>query len=205
MRRFALLLPSLLLAACVTINVYFPAAEAQRAAEIFVEDVMGTPAGGEASPRPEGGSSAVLPAAAPALVRVWRFDPVGFFIGSAHAQDAVDIRIRTPAIQAIQQRMAERFSSTLAPLFESGALGFGNDGLVVLRDPARVPLAQRTAAAQAVADENRDRRAVYREIAVANGRPEWEEAIRQTFAREWIAQARPGWWYQDGAGVWKQK
>jgi len=205
MRRFALLLPSLLLAACVTINVYFPAAEAQRAAEIFVEDVMGAPAGDEASPRPEGGSSAVLPPLAPTLVRVWRFDPVGFFIGSAHAQDAVDIRIRTPAIQAIQQRMAERFSSTLAPLFESGALGFGNDGLVVLRDPARVPLAQRTAAAQAVADENRDRRAVYREIAVANGRPEWEEAIRQTFAREWIAQARPGWWYQDSAGAWKQK
>lgn len=206
MRRLALLLPSLLLAACVTINVYFPAAEAQRAAEIFVEDVLGAPpAGSGTAPRPEGGSSAALPPAAPSLVRVWRFDPVGFFIGSAQAQEAVDIRIRTPAIQAIQQRMADRFASTLAPLFESGALGFGNDGLVVLRDPARVPLAQRTAAAQAVADENRDRRAVYREIAVANGRPEWEEAIRQTFAREWIAQARPGWWFQDSTGTWKQK
>ena len=135
----------------------------------------------------------------------WRFDPVGVFIGSAHAQERADITIRTPAIQAIQQRMAERFQSTLAPLFDSGALGFGNDGLVVLRDPARVPLAQRTAATQAVADENRDRRAVYREIAVANGKPEWEEQIRQTFAREWVAQARPGWWYQDSAGNWKQK
>lgn len=206
MRRFALLLPSLLLAACVTINVYFPAAEAQRAAEIFVEDVLGAPARGQPSPRSEGGSSTALPSdTVPMVVRVWRFDPVGFFIGSAHAQQAVDIRIRTPAIQAIQQRMAERFQSTLTPWFDNGALGFGNDGLVVLRDPTRLPLAQRTAAAQAVAEENRDRRAVYREIAVANGHPEWEESIRQTFAREWIAQARPGWWYQDAGGNWRQK
>ncbi|WP_028771139.1 YdbL family protein [Silanimonas lenta] len=199
----AILLPFFLLASCVTINVYFPAAEAQQAAKEFVEDVIGeTPANAG------GGSASVQREALPQWVllrREWRFDPVGVFIGSAHAQERADITIRTPAIQAIQQRMAERFQSTLAPLFDSGALGFGNDGLVVLRDPAKVPLAQRTAATQAVADENRDRRAVYREIAVANGKPEWEEQIRQTFAREWVAQARPGWWYQDSAGNWKQK
>lgn len=199
----AILLPFFLLASCVTINVYFPAAEAQQAAKEFVEDVIG-----EAATNAGGGSASVQREALPQWVllrREWRFDPVGVFIGSAHAQERADITIRTPAIQAIQQRMAERFQSTLAPLFDSGALGFGNDGLVVLRDPAKVPLAQRTAATQAVADENRDRRAVYREIAVANGKPEWEEQIRQTFAREWVAQARPGWWYQDSAGNWKQK
>lgn len=199
----AILLPFFLLASCVTINVYFPAAEAQQAAREFVEDVIG-----EAPASAGGGSASVQREALPQWVllrREWRFDPVGVFIGSAHAQERADITIRTPAIQAIQQRMAERFQSTLAPLFDSGALGFGNDGLVVLRDPARVPLAQRTAVTQAVADENRDRRAVYREIAVANGKPEWEEQIRQTFAREWVAQARPGWWYQDSAGNWKQK
>lgn len=197
------LMPLLLLASCVTINVYFPAAEAQQAAKEFVEDVIGEPPAGAG-----GGSASVPREALPQWVllrREWRFDPVGVFIGSAHAQERADITIRTPAIQAIQQRMAERFQSTLAPLFDSGALGFGNDGLVVLRDPAKVPLAQRTVATQAVADENRDRRAVYREIAVANGKPEWEEQIRQTFAREWVAQARAGWWYQDSAGNWKQK
>lgn len=211
-----LLLPVMLLASCVTINVYFPAAEVQKAAAAFVEDVIGeAPAPRGDSSRIESGETghfvaATLQGREATPVRVFshtelRFDPVGFFIGSAHAQDAADIRIRTPAIQAIQQRMAERFQGTLAPLFDTGALGFGNDGLVVLRDPARVPLAQRTAANQAVAEENRDRNAVYREIAVANGRPEWEASIRQTFAREWVAQARTGWWYQDSAGVWKQK
>ena len=212
----ALLLPVVLLASCVTINVYFPAAEAQKAAEEFVEDVIGdAPADGGGSANLERGEAARFIAATlrgrEALPgRVFshtetRFDPVGFFIGSAMAQENVDIRIRTPAIQAIQTRMAERFQGTLAPLFDAGAMGFGNDGLVVLRDPAKVPLAQRTAANQAVAEENRDRNAVYREIAVANGHPEWETQIRQTFAKEWVAQARAGWWYQDSAGAWKQK
>lgn len=212
----ALLLPVALLASCVTINVYFPAAEAQKAAEEFVEDVMGeTPAGSGGSASLERGDAARFIAATlrgreSLPVRVFshtetRFDPVGFVIGSAHAQENVDIRIRTPAIQAIQARMAERFQGTLAPMFDAGAMGFGNDGLVVLRDPAKVPLAQRTAANQAVAEENRDRNAVYREIAVANGHPEWETQIRQTFAKEWVAQARAGWWYQDSAGAWKQK
>jgi hypothetical protein len=198
----ALLLPVVMLASCVTINVYFPAAEAQKAAEEFVEDVIGE------APAASGSSASATREPVPARVfshTETRFDPVGFLISSAHAQENVDIRIRTPAIQAIQSRMAERFQGTLAPLFDAGALGFGNDGLVVLRDPSKVPLAQRTAANQAVAEENRDRNAVYREIAVANGHPEWETQIRQTFAKEWVAQARAGWWYQDSAGAWKRR
>ncbi|WP_461056960.1 YdbL family probable chaperone protein [Silanimonas algicola] len=216
MKLSVLLLPVVLLASCVTINVYFPAAEAQKAAEEFVEDVIGgasAASGGSTSvEHGEAGRfvAATVEGRGVVPVRVFshteaRFDPLGFLIASAHAQENVDIRIRTPAIQAIQARMAERFQGRLAPLFDAGAMGFGNDGLVVLRDPSKVPLAQRTAANQAVAEENRDRNAVYREIAVANGHPEWETQIRQTFAKEWVAQARAGWWYQDSAGGWKQK
>ncbi len=57
----------------------------------------------------------------------------------------------------------------------------------------------------AVAAENRDRDAVYREIAVANGQPGWEDQIRQTFAQQWIRNARPGWFYQNANGNWQQK
>ena len=46
---------------------------------------------------------------------------------------------------------------------------------------------------------------MYREVAVANGHPEWEAKIRETFAQQWIASARGGWWYQDAGGSWKQK
>jgi uncharacterized protein YdbL (DUF1318 family) len=44
-----------------------------------------------------------------------------------------------------------------------------------------------------------------REIAIANGRPEWENDIRATFAQRWIERARPGWYYQNANGNWVQK
>ena len=75
----------------------------------------------------------------------------------------------------------------------------------MLRDAAKVGLKDRVAVNQHIADDNRDRNAVYREIAVANGHPEWEQQIRETFARQWVASARPGWWYQAADGSWKQK
>lgn len=193
----ALRLPSLglclLLAACVTINVYFPAAEAQEAAREFVEKVIGD----DVPPSPPSESSDDDDSSGGLAL-------LSFFISDAHAQ-AVDITIRTPAIQTIQDRMAARFDSALQAHFGSGALGFGRDGLLVLREAAAVPLKDRAALNQAVADDNRDRAAVYREIAVANGHPEWEPQIRETFAAQWIASARAGWWYQAADGGWKQK
>ncbi len=186
----------LALGACVTINVYFPAAEAQQAAEEFVEKVLGddVPAAGAEAGSPQ---AQVAPAGP-------SFSFASLFISSAHAQSA-DITIRTPAIQAIQDRMAARFQSSLEPHFTSGALGFGKDGRVVLRDATKVGLKDRVAVTQLVAEENRDRDAVYREIAVANNHPEWEGQIRETFARQWVASARAGWWYQAADGGWKQK
>ncbi len=183
----------LVLSACVTINVYFPAAEAEQAAREFVDKVLG----------PD--SEAVKPAdTEPSTKRDPGVSLLSLFIADAHAQSA-DISIRTPAILAIQERMAERFQAQLASAFDAGALGFGGDGLIVLRDAAKVGLRERAALNQALADDNRDRNAVYREIAVANGHPEWEGQIRETFARQWIASARSGWWYQDAGGQWQQK
>ncbi|MBP6626522.1 MAG: YdbL family protein [Arenimonas sp.] len=195
--RFAGLVLSaglLVLGACVTINVYFPAAEAQQAAEEFVEKVLGD----EAPPPAPGNPQASHQGARPG------FSLLSLFISSAQAQSA-DITLRTPAIQAIQARMAERFQASLQAHFDSGALGFGKDGNVVLRDATKVGLKDRVAVTQLVAEENRDRDAVYREIAVANNHPEWEPQIRATFARQWVASARAGWWYQSPDATWSQK
>lgn len=188
---------ALALTACVTINVYFPAAEAKEAAKEFVEKVIdhadkveihnnGTPGGGMA-------------------LRFPRIDPLSLIgIGTAHAQGAPDITIRTPAIQAIQSRMAQRFESTLRNGFDAGALGFTSDGLITVREASKLELKDRVAMNAAVADDNRDRKAVYREVAVANGHPEWESQIRDVFAKQWVDSAKAGWWYQSG-GSWKQK
>jgi uncharacterized protein YdbL (DUF1318 family) len=197
---------AVVLTACVTINVYFPAAEAKEAAKEFVEKVIGEEAE-PAAPPADGGGMALRGDAAGSrlshlMAHVDLLSLVG--IGAAHAQSQPDITIKTPAIQAIQARMAARFDKDLRAGFDAGALGFAGDGTVVVRDASKLALKDRVAVNQAVADDNRDRKAVYREVAVANGHPEWESQIRDVFARQWIASARAGWWYQSG-GAWKQK
>ena len=195
---------ALLLSACVTINVYFPAAEAKEAAREFVEKVIDDADKVQIKETPADGGGMAM------LHKRFDFDVSGFDpwmlvgIGSAQAQSAPDITIKTPAIQAIQSRMESRFASTLRAGFDSGALGFTSDGLITVRDAGKLELKDRVAMNAAVADDNRDRKAVYREVAVANGHPEWESQIRNVFAKQWVDSARSGWWYQSGGG-WKQK
>lgn len=187
----------LVLAACVTINVYFPAAAVERAAEEFVGDVLG-------EPKQDSGLFDPLQEHEQNWLAIAGMGLLDILIPSAQAQQA-SIDINTPQINAIKSRMAERQRSSLNAWFDAGAIGFGNDGLIVIRDRAAVPLNERRNLESVVADENRDRAAVYREIAVANGHPEWESDVQKTFAKEWADKARPGWSYQDESGSWKTK
>ena len=200
-RWFGLPVAAIALTACVTINVYFPAAEAKEAAKEFVEKVIGDEAAQDDDAGGGDGGMAMLMRS----IDMPRIDPLALVgIGTARAQGQPDITIRTPAIQAIQSRMASRFDSTLSAHFDNGALGFTSDGLVTVREAGKLELKDRVKVNQAVADQNRDAKAVYREVAVANGHPEWESRIRAVFAKQWIDSAHKGWWYQSGGG-WKQK
>src|SRR5690606_17316693 len=110
-----------LLTACVTINVHFPAVEAREAAREFVDDVIGRPADADAQPDDlfAPGGMAVAPAR--------RFDAWALLgIGTAHAQRP-DITVSTPAIDGIRARMRERFRGALSAHFDSGVPGVGRD------------------------------------------------------------------------------
>jgi len=179
---------ALVLAACVTINVYFPEAAAERAADRFIQDVIGEEGPAEEVPPP------------PTSGLHWS----DLFMARAYAQNP-DIDIDAPQIQSIKDRMAERHRAHLADWYEAGAIGLTRDGQVEIRDRSAVGLADRRNLERIVAEENADRNAVYREVAVANGHPEWESDVRQTFARRWIANARSGWYYQTEDGRWTQK
>ena len=115
-----------------------------------------------------------------------------------------NIEIDTPAIVSLKQRMQQRHTQ-LEAYYARGAVGLTRDGLVAVRDANAVPLAARQSVNALVAAENQDRNAMYREIARANGHPEWEADIRSTFAQRWIQLARPGWWYQSADGSWVRK
>ena len=228
-RRFSTV-PALavLLSACVTVNVYFPAAAAQQAADQIIDRVTGqsgsaapqssapgapgaptapprapesSPQGKPAQPPTVPPTSYVAPAwALSALERV-----IDVAIPPAEAQAGANLDISTPEIRAITSSMQQRFAQ-LAPFFSSGAVGMTADGLVTERDLNAVPLAQRALVARLVAEDNRDRNALYAAIARANGHPEWEPDIRRTFARRWVERgAQSGWYYQDSGGAWQRK
>jgi uncharacterized protein len=190
----------LLLTACVTINVYFPAAAAEKAADRIIEDVWGSDAAKPAadankrSQLDQLSSQRVLLVAAGAVMN--------FLIPTANAQ--ADLNIATPVVKQLTQSMEERHAQ-LKKYYDSGAIGLTRDGLIALRDQNLVPLPERNSARKLVADENADRANLYREIANANGHPEWETDIRGTFAERWIGKASPGWYVQDASGGWAKK
>jgi uncharacterized protein YdbL (DUF1318 family) len=189
----------LFLAACVTINVYFPSAAAEQAADRIIQGVYGEEGGAAEEPAtPSPQSRLNAPAAqTPALIAVleWLVAP---------AQANADINIQSPAIKTLRASMEARFPQ-LKPFYESGGVGMTNGGLIEVRDLNAVPLRDRKTVKSLVTQENADRNALYAEIARANGHPEWEADIRKTFAARWIANAPAGWYYQDAGGQWKRK
>jgi uncharacterized protein YdbL (DUF1318 family) len=185
-----------LLTACVTINIYFPAAEAQEAAEQIVEDILSGPAEEPPAGEPQSG----LPPA-PGVRLVGQI--LDFLIPPAEAATP-NFSVDTPEIRKLQASMKSRHGS-LRGFYDSGAIGFTRDALVAVRDDSKVGLKQRTQLNKLVAAENADRNRMYQAIAKANNHPEWEPDVRETFARTWIEQAAPGWWYQNAAGKWQQK
>lgn len=188
------------LVGCVTINVYFPEAAAQKAADQFIGTVLD--GSSHVTPPPVKKDNPPAPDSKGNQPSTMLLD---LLMPAAYAADVPNIRIQSAAIDAIHDRMHDRFANGLDPLLDSGAVGFTNDGMVVMRDAAKVPLSQRAQANATVADENRDRAALYREVANANNHPEWESQIRTTFAKSWIEKAHAGWYYQNAAGAWQQK
>jgi uncharacterized protein YdbL (DUF1318 family) len=191
---------TLVLSACVTINVYFPAAAAEKAADKIIDEVWNgqQPAADESKKR-----SAVFDSAATDVLFAATGSVLNLLIPAANAQTA-DLDVSTPAVRQLAQSMEARFAQ-LKKYYDSGAIGLTRDGLVEVRDQNLVPLPERNSARKLVADENADRANLYREIAKANGHEEWEADIRKTFAERWSSKAAAGWYYQDSSGAWKQR
>jgi uncharacterized protein YdbL (DUF1318 family) len=190
----------LVVAACVTINVYFPAAAAEKAADKIIDDVWGS----DGQPASKDDKRSALPVQSGDLLVAAAHSVLNLLVPAAEAAQGADLNMSTPAIRALTQSMEERHAK-LKKYYDSGAIGLTRDGLVEIRDQNLVPLPERNSTRKLVADENADRTNLYREIATANGHPEWETDIRTTFAERWAGKAAPGWFYQDKDGNWKQK
>jgi uncharacterized protein len=225
-----LLALSCLLAACVTVNVYFPAAAAEQAADRIIDTVTSqqqknnentapkTPPNSRVAPKAEqptlaataGHTSQPTTVATPARME----QPVllaaagallNLLIPAAEAQGNPNLDVSGPEIRAVTGSMQQRFGQ-LQKYFQSGVIGLTADGLIAVRDQNVVLLAERAVVIRLVTEDNRDRETLYAELAKANKHPEWEPDIRRTFARRWVERgAQSGWYYQDSGGKWVQK
>ena len=184
-----------LISACVTINIYFPEAQAEKAAEKIVDDILGKP---PATRRDDG----ALNPSGDLFLRI-AGGVLDIAVPSVQAAQP-DFNVASPEIRKIQSEMKRRHQS-LSPFYDAGAIGFSRDALVSVRDLTAASLKDRNRLKQLVKAENRDRNALYQAIARANGHPEWEPQIRQTFAGTWIKKAAAGWSYEDVKGQWRRK
>ena len=177
-------------AACVTVNIYFPAPEVRRAAEEIVDETWGPGAGAvpTSTGEPGEGHSSWWGHLAPR---------------AAHGQEA-DINVSTAAIRALKDSMKAR-AEELKLFLAAGHVGIGSDGLLVVRSLDGVPLREQATVRRLVEAENRERMSLYREIAKANKFGEERVPdIQKIFAETWIAKAEKGWWVQQG-GAWRQR
>jgi uncharacterized protein len=184
----------LVLVSCVTVNIYFPAAAIQKAADQIVDDVRKVP---EQKPQqtPEQKKD-----------KTSRLEPFRFItLGPTDAEAAVDVNVSTPAIRGLKSSMASRFPQ-LQPLYGKGAIGETNNGYLAIRDASALSLKERADLSRLVEQENGDRRALYTEIIRANSLamntlPE----VERLFANSWRDKSSPGWWIQQDNGEWAKK
>jgi uncharacterized protein len=192
MLKRSLFLAVFFYSACVTVNIYFPAAAVERAADQIVKETWGGTEPVKNVPKPQSRNSK--------LKGEWL--SLGL-VGTAHAQEA-DINVSNPAIRSLKDSIKQR-SEAIKPFMDRGNVGIGQDSLLTIRNNDGLNLKERADVKQLVDAENRDRESLYAEIAKANNiANESIPKIKSIFAKSWIEQARPGWWVQDQGG-WRRK
>jgi uncharacterized protein YdbL (DUF1318 family) len=181
-------------AACVTVNIYFPAAAIQKAADEIVDDVRGTK--DEKEPGPEekknDKQSSVI-------------DSLRGLVGPKEAEAQINADVSTPAIRSLKQSMAANFAQ-LKPFYDRGAIGENNMGFVEPRDTGALNLKDKADLNRVVSQENGNRNALYNEIMKANklGADSLPK-IQRIFANSWRGKSQAGWWIQNDGGGWEKK
>jgi uncharacterized protein YdbL (DUF1318 family) len=185
---------------CVTVNIYFPAAAVQKAADVIVDDIQGK----VPDQKPDPAQKPDAPKSPQGSLLNENIQRLSFSPATADAAD-VDINISTPAIRALKDSLKERFPQ-LKPFFEKAAVGHTNNGYLAVRDVSGLSLKEKADLARLVDQQNKDRRALYEEIVRANKLgADSVPKVEKAFANSWRDKAQSGWWIQNDAGAWVKK
>ena len=195
----------LIIAACavITVNVYFPEKDVKEAYKSLEKELMTTDQKGEEQ------KPGTKPEDKPKPESSIRFE----LVATAYAQEAgladriAEIVKKMPDVVNAYKEMGARIADT-DRLRDAGAVGEGNDGLLVLREKTL------SADDKKIVDmENENRRTVIKGMAKAlirvNRAPENPENLKQVlpqatdqFAGIRRDAAKKGWWIQDANGNW---
>jgi uncharacterized protein YdbL (DUF1318 family) len=183
---------ALVFAACVTVNIYFPAAAIQKAADEIVDDVRGTRDQKQPEEKKNDKQSSLI-------------DSLRGLIGPKEAEAQINADVSTPAIRSLKQSMAANFPQ-LKPFYDRGAIGENNMGFVEPRDIGALNLKDKADLNRVVSQENGNRNALYNEIMKANNlAADSLPKIQRIFANSWRGKSQAGWWIQNDGGGWERK
>ncbi|AEA33094.1 DUF1318 domain-containing protein [Hippea maritima] len=171
----------LLVYSCVTVNIYFPARQAQEKAKEIVNDIRGEK---KTTPKTEPTSLLEL------------------LIPTAHASDVLNTT--NAKIKAIKESMKKRFE-LMKPYYKKGYLGETLDGhLKIYRQPPS--LKDKVKLKKLVVSENKDRESLYHEVArVLNIQPSQIDRLRRIFAKQWQDTAPNGTYIETKTGWIRKK
>lgn len=183
LRIFPVVISLFLVVACVTVNIYFPAAAVEKTADEIVDDVYGKESkDGESSL-----FTRMLALISPA---------------EAHAQEATEVS--NAAIRGLKEQIAQRHEQLL-PYYEQGVVGITNVGLLQVLDTGGLQLNKVAAVKRLVQADNSDRATLYKEVAKALDVPDQVARVQGIFADKWRDKAGKGWMIQNDAGQWGAK
>jgi uncharacterized protein len=182
----------LFVAACVTINVYFPAAAIQKAADQIVDDVTGTK-DQQKQEKKSDTQSRLLD----------KLKKIDLAPGEAYAQ--ADITVSTPAIRSIRQSTRETYQQ-LKPFYIRGSVGENNKGFIEVRNNSDLNMKEKADVTRLVDQQNKNRTALYNEIVKANKlEGNSQPQVQKIFANSWRNKSQTNWWIQNDSGEWEKK
>ena len=166
----AMVFAVVILFACVTINIYFPAEKVESVAGDIVNDIRGK------KPEQKGGQSKNDSAFLPEI-------RIALSLSSAWAEDV--ITVSNPTIRALKEKMKARFQA-LKPYYQKGALKEGGDGYLSVANTGDLNLKEKRDLNGLVDAENSDRKTLYNEVAKALKIDSGQvDRIAGIFAKEW--------------------
>ena len=169
----------LLLFACVTINIYFPAEKVETVAGEIVEEIRGPESDKDKEDENKADEKQGFYGSKPLVASL---------VSAAYAQEVTEIS--NPTIRGLKDRMKARYPQ-LKPWYQKGVLAEADDGFVKLATTQGLGIKDKSAVRNLVSAENKDRQQLYREVAKALGIDSSQvDKVASIFAKEWQKSVR---------------